>query len=451
MRSWCALIGLVTLTGVGGVGKTRLAVQVAAELTGEFADGVWLVELAPVGDPAAVPDVVATVLGVTPQAGMSVTASIVQALSGRRLLIVLDNCEHVLDAAADLVEAILAGTVDGEGAGDHPGRAAGRRGAVVAGAVARMWTAGSASAAVELFVERARAVNAGVRRCTTTPTVDAVSGDLCAAGWDRVGDRVGRGADGVDEPRRTSGTGLSDRFRLLAGGRGAGWNAIRRLRHAVGWSFDLLDDDERACCVVVRCSPTGSTSPRPLSSAGRASTSTRCWTCWIRWSASRWSPSTRRGGTPATGCWKRSASTPKTSSPPPAASTRSGTVTPRTSPPRRCRWWDRWDGPGYDAASDWVDAEFANLRAGFRWAADRDDLVTATAIAAHTAMLGLRAAACSNRSVGPRRSSTPPPPPTWRNYPGSTPPPACAAFTGRAEVAVGYARDRRRVGSRSPL
>ena len=92
------------LDGGGGVGKTRLALQVAAELTGEFPDGVWLVELAPVGDPAAVADAVAAVLGVTPQAGLSVTASITQALSGRRLLLVLDNCEHVLDAAADLVE-----------------------------------------------------------------------------------------------------------------------------------------------------------------------------------------------------------------------------------------------------------------------------------------------------------------------------------------------------------
>ena len=62
---------LVTLTGVGGVGKTRLALQVAAELVGEFPDGVWLVELAPVGDPAAVADAVATVLGVTPQAGVT--------------------------------------------------------------------------------------------------------------------------------------------------------------------------------------------------------------------------------------------------------------------------------------------------------------------------------------------------------------------------------------------
>ena len=111
VKELCELIRahrMVTLTGVGGVGKTRLAVQVAAESTGEFPDGVWLVELAPVGDPAAVPDVVATTLGVTAQAGESVTAAVTQALSGRRLLLVLDNCEHVLNAAADLVEAILA-------------------------------------------------------------------------------------------------------------------------------------------------------------------------------------------------------------------------------------------------------------------------------------------------------------------------------------------------------
>ena len=70
---------LVTLTGVGGVGKTRLALQVAAELVPDFEDGVWLVELAPVGDPAAVPDAVATALGITAQPGKSVTASVAQA------------------------------------------------------------------------------------------------------------------------------------------------------------------------------------------------------------------------------------------------------------------------------------------------------------------------------------------------------------------------------------
>ena len=100
---------LVTLTGVGGVGKTRLAIEVAARLADEFPDGVWFFELAAVTDPAAVPDAVAAVLGITQQPGKSV-----ERVGGRRRwragsrLLVFDNCEHVLDGVADLIEAILA-------------------------------------------------------------------------------------------------------------------------------------------------------------------------------------------------------------------------------------------------------------------------------------------------------------------------------------------------------
>ena len=99
---------LVTLTGVGGVGKTRLATEVAAELADEFPDGVWFFDLAAVADPAAVPDAVAAVLGITQQPGKTVSESVASALEGRVRLLVIDNCEHVLDAAADLIEAILA-------------------------------------------------------------------------------------------------------------------------------------------------------------------------------------------------------------------------------------------------------------------------------------------------------------------------------------------------------
>ena len=99
---------LVTLTGVGGVGKTRLATEVAAQLADDFPDGVWVFELAAVTDPAAVPDQVAAVLGIIQQPGKSVSESVAGALEGRVRLLVLDNCEHVLDAAADLIEAILA-------------------------------------------------------------------------------------------------------------------------------------------------------------------------------------------------------------------------------------------------------------------------------------------------------------------------------------------------------
>ena len=98
---------LVTLTGVGGVGKTRLALEVAAQLADEFPDGVWVFELAAVTDPASVPDAVAAVLGITQQPGKTVSESVAAALEGRSRLLVFDNCEHVLDAAADMIEAIF--------------------------------------------------------------------------------------------------------------------------------------------------------------------------------------------------------------------------------------------------------------------------------------------------------------------------------------------------------
>jgi predicted ATPase len=99
---------LVTLTGVGGVGKTRLALEIALRLAHEYPDGVWVFELSAVTDPAAVPDAVAAVLGTVQQSGKSVSESVAAALEGRVRLLVFDNCEHVLDAVADLMAGILA-------------------------------------------------------------------------------------------------------------------------------------------------------------------------------------------------------------------------------------------------------------------------------------------------------------------------------------------------------
>jgi predicted ATPase len=98
---------LVTLTGVGGVGKTRLALEVAKRVADEYPDGVWLFELAAVTDAAAVPDAVASVLGITQQPGQGLAESLAAAQQGRIRLLVFDNCEHLLDAAADLIETIL--------------------------------------------------------------------------------------------------------------------------------------------------------------------------------------------------------------------------------------------------------------------------------------------------------------------------------------------------------
>jgi predicted ATPase/DNA-binding SARP family transcriptional activator len=98
---------LVTLTGVGGVGKTRLAVQSAADLVPRFADGAWLVELAPISDPGLVPGRVAATLGLRERGGQSVTDMIADYLADRSLLLVVDDCEHVIDAAARLVDTLL--------------------------------------------------------------------------------------------------------------------------------------------------------------------------------------------------------------------------------------------------------------------------------------------------------------------------------------------------------
>jgi predicted ATPase len=98
---------VLTLVGAGGSGKTRLALRAAREATEGFADGAWLVELAPLADPSLVPEAVAGVLGVREQAGLSTVEALTRYLQDRELLLLLDNCEHLVDACAALVDALL--------------------------------------------------------------------------------------------------------------------------------------------------------------------------------------------------------------------------------------------------------------------------------------------------------------------------------------------------------
>ncbi|MFD5430527.1 AAA family ATPase, partial [Streptomyces sp. NPDC127084] len=98
---------LVTLTGVGGVGKTRLALETAAASARAFTDGVWLVDLTSVHDPEAVLGVTAAALGVSDRGGRQVLERIALRLAGRRMLLVLDNCEHLVEACARLAHDLL--------------------------------------------------------------------------------------------------------------------------------------------------------------------------------------------------------------------------------------------------------------------------------------------------------------------------------------------------------
>ncbi len=107
LKRMATLHRLLTLIGVGGAGKTRLSLQVAAELVDRYADGVWFIELAPINNPELVPKVVATALGVDEEAGHPISDTLLNYLNTKQALLVLDNCEHLLAAAAQLVNAII--------------------------------------------------------------------------------------------------------------------------------------------------------------------------------------------------------------------------------------------------------------------------------------------------------------------------------------------------------
>jgi hypothetical protein len=111
---------VVTVLGVGGVGKTLLALHAAAAAAEEYADGTWLVELAAAQDPSAVVDAISTTLAVQQRAGLDGTARLVEFLRPKQLLLVLDNCEHLIEAAAAAVEAISDGCPAVTGLSDQP-------------------------------------------------------------------------------------------------------------------------------------------------------------------------------------------------------------------------------------------------------------------------------------------------------------------------------------------
>jgi predicted ATPase/class 3 adenylate cyclase len=235
---------LVTLTGTGGVGKTRLALGVAAALAPGFADGCWLVELAPVADGAEVLKTIASSIGATATDLDALTAY----LSDRRMLVVLDNCEHVLADTADLVDAVLAAApeVHVVATSREPlgldGEAVRRVQSLDVPSPDAPMEEAARAPAVRLFMERAGSVS-------ETFTIDAANAgavvELCRH-LDGIPLAIELAAALVRAmPPAEIASRLGERFRLLAGGSRRAQERHRTLLAAVAWSHDLLSDDER--------------------------------------------------------------------------------------------------------------------------------------------------------------------------------------------------------------
>ena len=238
---------LVTVTGTGGVGKTRLAVQVAAQTLPEFGDGAWWCELAAASDGETMAQVVAAELGVSQRAGMSIAASVSEYLRPKELLLVLDNCEQLLGPVSAFAEQVLR---------ECPGvriLATSREGLGVEGE--RVWPLRSlplpdatgaeiaANDAVRLFVERAEAARASFG--LDAANVGAV-GEICRR-LDGIPLAIELAAARVVSmsPLEISGL-LDERFRLLTGGRRSAVERHQTLRATVDWSYSLLGERERA-------------------------------------------------------------------------------------------------------------------------------------------------------------------------------------------------------------
>lgn len=382
-----ALLGrhrLVTLTGAGGVGKTALAIDVADRMRGHFPDGAWIVELGAVGESAAVPLAIASVLGITPQGDVDPIETVAEAVAGRRLLLVVDNCEHVSAAAATTIGRILTRSPTST---------------VLATSRESLWVAGEqrcsltplgtdggpASDAVALFVDRARSIRSEFA-LSDPATSDAVV-EIC------------RTLDGLPlaielaAARMASMTAtelcqrLADRFRLLTsvGHRPARQQTLEQL---VAWSTDLLAEPDRAALRAASVF-SGGFGLRDLMAV--------------------------TADTDELGVLDRVDSLVHKSllvADPDGGATRyrlletirqyaqdhlcdeQTLVSLRDRHARHfgdeaAARWERWNGPGWRAAADWVESAHANLRAAFRWSATRGDIAVATDVAAHAAVVGV--------------------------------------------------------------
>jgi non-specific serine/threonine protein kinase len=244
---------LVTLTGAGGAGKTRLAQQLGGRLVTIFAHGAWFVDLAPMTNPDLLPNAIARVLDVPEKAGARIDDTLLEWLRPRRLLLILDNCEHLVDACAAFAEPALrhAPTLGilatSREALNVPGEAVWRVPPLAVPATSAVLTPEAMLGfdAVRLFVDRAAAVTSFQLTAENAPAV----ADIC-----RRLDGVPLALELAAARTKLLSVGqiserLNDRFRLLAGGGRTVVARQRTLEATVAWSYELLSEGERRLLV----------------------------------------------------------------------------------------------------------------------------------------------------------------------------------------------------------
>ncbi len=228
---------LVTLVGTGGAGKTRCALQAGADIVEEFDDGVWLVDLAPLSNSSLITTEIAHALGVRDVPNHSLLDTLTAYFERRRLLLILDNCEHVIDEARKVIAAVL------RGCRDVHILTTSRESLNVSGERVFRLPALPASDAIALFVDRARAADSGFELGDdNAPFVAEL-----AARLDGIPLAIELAAARVRmmSPRQLAQR-LSERFRILSGGDRSALPRHQTMRALIDWSYDLLDERERA-------------------------------------------------------------------------------------------------------------------------------------------------------------------------------------------------------------
>ncbi len=240
---------LLTLTGPGGTGKTRLSLHASAEALESFAGGIWLIELAPLADPALIAQAAAVALGVREGGGRTLLEALIDYLRRKQILLILDNCEHLVEACSRFVEALLRAClklkvlassrealgIAGETAFRVPSLALPEADCAMPDALAR-------SESVQLFVERAQAHLNGF--AVTEANAGAIA-QICRR-LDGIPLALELAAARVKllKPEQIAAR-LDDRFRLLTGGSRTALPRQQTLRAMMDWSWELLPEPER--------------------------------------------------------------------------------------------------------------------------------------------------------------------------------------------------------------